>query len=244
MKKSVVIIIPARFRSTRYPGKPLVHILGKSLIYRVWEKCVKAIHSNDVYIATDNATIYDHCIENNMNVIMTSNKCLTGTDRVYEASKKIDADYYINVQGDEPLIKVADIKKMIKSLVYVDKNTLINAQCDILNKKDYSNVNIPKCVTDLKNRLLYISRAKIPSNKSNLFVKAKKQVCIYGFKKNQLKSFYEFGRKTPLEEIEDIEILRFIELGFNIAMINVSSSSIAVDTPSDVRRVIKFLKKS
>jgi 3-deoxy-manno-octulosonate cytidylyltransferase (CMP-KDO synthetase) len=244
MKKRVVIIIPARYESTRYPGKPLVRILGKSLISRVWETCVKAIHSDNVYVATDSTLIFDHCIKNNMNVIMTSKKCLTGTDRVYEASKKIEADYYLNIQGDEPLIKVADIKKMINSLIFVDKNTLINAQCPITNPKDYTNINIPKCVTDQKNRLLYISRAPIPCNKSNQFISAKKQVCIYGFKKNHLEAFYEYRRKTPLENIEDIEILRFIELGFSVTMINVSSSSIAVDTPSDVRRVIKFLKKS
>lgn len=244
MTKNVAIIIPARYKSSRFPGKPLVNILGKTMIKHVWEVCSKAINHKNVYVATDDSRIYNHCLSENMNVIMTSQKCLTGTDRVYEASRKIKANYYLNIQGDEPLININDIKKMIKSLKYVNDKTLINAQCAITKEEDYQNVNIPKCVSDLNNYLLFMSRAQIPSNKLQKFRQAKKQVCIYGFKKNQLKEFYNYGMKTPLEKIEDIEILRFLEMGYKVKMIDVSSSSIAVDIPRDVNQVIKILKQT
>jgi len=238
----IVIVIPARFESTRFPGKPLASILGKSLIRHVWEKCVLAIDHKLVYVATDDLRIKNHCEEQGMQVVLTNSDCLTGTDRVYEAAKEIDADYYINVQGDEPLIRPEDIKKVISSIHLIRDRVLINAQCEILGQEDFLNVNIPKVVTDSANYLIYISRAPIPFNKSGKFIIGKKQVCIYGFNKEQLECFASLGKKTPLECVEDIEILRFLELGYKVKMINVSSSSIAVDVPDDIRAVIEKIQ--
>ncbi len=235
------IIIPARYKSSRFPGKPLVDIQGKSLLRHVWDKCRAAADVNSIYVATDDIRIKNHCEEQNINVLMTSSGCLTGTDRVYEASLSINAEYYINIQGDEPLIDPQDIQTIISSLKYVEKNTLINAQCTISNQNDFFNVNIPKVVSDLKGNLLYISRAPIPYNKSEQFISAKKQVCIYGFTREQLFAFYNQRNKTPIEFIEDIEILRFLEMGFKIKMVDVSNSSIAVDIPSDIEIVKKII---
>jgi 3-deoxy-manno-octulosonate cytidylyltransferase (CMP-KDO synthetase) len=109
-KKKIVIIIPARFNSTRFPGKPLAKILGKSMILRVWEKCIKVISKNFVYVATDDKKIADHCQLHGINYLMTRKNCKTGTDRVIEVAKKIQSDLYLNVQGDEPLINIKDIK--------------------------------------------------------------------------------------------------------------------------------------
>jgi 3-deoxy-manno-octulosonate cytidylyltransferase (CMP-KDO synthetase) len=239
-----VIIIPARYDSSRFPGKPLADILGKSLIRHVWEKCILAVNFDSVYIATDDLRIKNHCENQGMNVVMTNSMCLTGTDRVYEASKKIKADYYINVQGDEPLLDPEDIKKVILSTHFIKKNVLINAQCKIRNKKDFLNVNIPKVVADINNYLLYISRSAIPLNKKNEFIEGKKQVCIYGYNKRQLKKFNTIKNKTPLESIEDIEILRFLELGYKVKMIEVSNSSVAVDIPADINVVKSVINKS
>jgi 3-deoxy-manno-octulosonate cytidylyltransferase (CMP-KDO synthetase) len=237
------IIIPARYQSTRFPGKPLINILGKSMIRRVWEQCEKAIPSKNIFVATDSEKIKNHCLENNIQVLLTSSDCLTGTDRVYEASKQIQAETIINVQGDEPLINPEDIKKVIEeSKRYPNK--IINAMCPILEEKDFRSINIPKVVVRKDFQLLYMSRAPIPIDKINSFSKAWKQVCIYAFPKNALKSFSLEGSKTPLEFLEDIEILRFLELGYDIKMIEVSTSSIAVDVPKDVKRVVEAIRLS
>lgn len=232
------ILIPARFESTRFPGKPLIDLLGKSLIQRVYEKC-SVISEKDTYVCTDDDRIYKHCLANNMKVLMTSNKCLTGTDRIYEASTNFDDDIFVNVQGDEPLISPDDILRVLKEY----NNNVCCGMCNITNKDDFYNPSIPKVVIDKNKKLLYMSRAAIPTNKKLQFVKAKKQVCIYVFPKKALSEFGNNKYKSYLEEIEDIEILRFIELGYNIQMVDVSTCSVSIDHPSDVDRCINILKE-
>lgn len=235
------LIIPARYESSRFPGKPLVDILGKSLILRVWEKSVEAIDKKDVYIATEDERIADHCRLHGMQYLMTPNTCLTGTDRVYETSKLIDADVYINVQGDEPLLDPKDIQAVINA----SKNKpgqIINAMCPIGSEEDFRSSSVPKVVATPAGNLLYMSRGAIPTNKKLEFTKAYKQVCIYAFPSTQLDTYGKREKKTPLESIEDIEILRFLEMGIPVHMIEVSASSIAVDHPHDVPRVIEALR--
>ena len=129
------VIIPARFESNRFPGKPLVKINGIPMIERVWKKCIQAIPINDVYVATDSEVIYDYCSDHSINVIMTP-ECLTGSDRVYQASLTLDADIFINVQGDEPLINPDDIRSVI-SYSKNSPNSVINAMCQITEEKDF-----------------------------------------------------------------------------------------------------------
>ncbi len=231
-----VIIIPARYRSSRFPGKPLVNICGKSLVRRVWDSCVQALPEQDVYVATDDERIALHCTEQGINVLMTGPDCLTGTDRVYEAALQVDADVYINVQGDEPMINPSDILTVMEA-AGSSPGVIVNAMCPIDLESDFYNPFVPKVVARPDGRLLYMSRAAIPSTKSHGFVAARKQVCIYGFTKQALAVFYSHKSKTPLEEIEDIEILRFIELGFEVKMVTVSSASLAVDIPEDIARI-------
>lgn len=231
-----VIIIPARYRSSRFPGKPLVQICGKSLVRRVWDRCVKALPEQDVYVATDDERIATHCTQQGIRVLMTSSTCLTGTDRVYEAAQQVEADVYINVQGDEPMIMPSDILAVM-DVARTSPGSVVNAMCPIAIESDFYSPFVPKVVSCPDGRLLYMSRAAIPSTKSHGFVTANKQVCIYGFTKKALEAFYIHGRKTALEEIEDIEILRFLELGFEVKMIPVSGASLAVDIPEDVIRV-------
>lgn len=243
---NIVIIIPARYESSRFPGKPLVNILGKSLIQRVWEQCIKIIDSEDVYIATDDSRIKNHCKENNMQCIMTNKECLTGTDRVAEAYNKIGKNYenIINVQGDEPLIKPEDILKVSKYVRYT-RYPISCGYCKIKLEEEFRNPNIIKIVNNSKSDLLYASRAAIPTNKNLEFQEAYKQVCVYGFTDFALSSFYNFGKKYGkgnLEKVEDIEILRFLELGEKIKMQEVSSSSISVDVPEDIVKIEEVLK--
>lgn len=235
------IIIPARYQSSRFEGKPLAPIHGIPMIKRVWSQCAKAINEENVYVATDSNRINDFCAAEGIRSIMTSKNCLTGTDRVFEASQKIDADLYINVQGDEPLIDPLDIKKVIAESIE-NPGEVINAMAKISDENDFRSSGVPKVICDTKQNLLFMSRAPIPTNKNNDFVDAYKQVCIYAFTKQSLELFAEHTTKTPIENIEDIEILRFLEMGIKVKMIEVSQSSIAVDYPKDIERVENALR--
>ena len=236
-----LILIPARFASTRYPGKPLVDIAGKSLLKRVWERCIPVLGKEKVFVATDDQRIVDHCEEHGMQWVMTPDTCLTGTDRLAAAAEKLEADLYINVQGDEPMIHPDDIKKVI-DLAEKNPGEVLNAYCAIETELDYSSRTVPKVVFRPDGRLLYMSRAPIPGDKLSTFVRANKQVCIYAFPPQALRDYSSKSLKTPLEGLEDIEILRFLELGYEVRMVEVSGSSIAVDTPEDVERVLKVLE--
>lgn len=231
------VVIPARYKSTRLPGKPLVDINGVPMIRRVWERCCIAVDPSLVYIATDDERILSVCKEFTDNVLMTSENCLTGTDRVCEAVKLIgDLDFVINVQGDEPIINPADIKTIIDTYIE-NPGCLVNGMAQIQSEEEYYSNTIPKLVFREDFRLLYMSRAPIPGNKSERFVQGWKQICIYAFPVNALHAFASRKEKTLFENEEDIEILRFLEMGFDVKMRAMIGKSIAVDTPSDVTKV-------
>ena len=236
--KDVKIVIPARYNSSRFPGKPLVKILGISLVERVWLQCIKVVGHNNVYVATDSNKIITHCKERGMQFIKTYVKCLTGSDRVYEAAKKIKAKIVINVQGDEPLVSISDIKKII-SKAKQNPSQIINAMCKISSKKDFFSNSVPKVVFNNNNDLLFMSRAPIPYSRKKKILNSFKQVCIYALPFEKLKIFSRQKKKTRNELNEDIEILRFLDLGMQVKMIEVSKSSIAVDYPKDISRVEK-----
>jgi 3-deoxy-manno-octulosonate cytidylyltransferase (CMP-KDO synthetase) len=235
------VVIPARFKSTRLPGKPLIEICGEPMIKRVWERCCLAVEKEKVYIATENEDIYRFCLTFTTNVIMTSEQCKTGTDRVYEACSQIsNLDFVINVQGDEPIINPLDIQTIIEAY-QSNPNNIINGMAKIESEAEYNSITIPKVVFRQDGRLLYMSRAAIPSNKSSQFNKAWKQICIYAFPINALKEFSLYPNKTLFEQEEDIEILRFLELGYDVIMKEVEGKSVAVDTKDDVLRVSQLL---
>ena len=239
-----LIVVPARYKSKRFPGKPLKKILKKELIIRVLEGCKKLISNKiSLIVATDDKNIFSKVKKNNFKAILTSPNCLTGTDRVAEVAKKINADIYINVQGDEPLINYKDIKKIIEAKKKY-KDFVICGYSKINYDENVNNKNIPKVVINKKNDLLYISRSPIPSSKKKLKINYFKQVCIYGFNKNELRLFSKVKRKTKLEAYEDIEIIRFLEFGKKVKMVNLNSTSYAVDVPSDIKKIEKFIKKN
>lgn len=239
--KSYIVVIPARLASTRLPNKPLIDIAGKSLIERTWEQVVKAVSKEKVFVLTDDELIITHCEERGIQVKLTSKKCLTGTDRVAEFAAKYHFDYYINVQGDEPLMNPDDISKIISELDQAAEDEIINGFAAIHTESDFRSLTIPKVVFRPDGRLLYMSRGAIPSNKKDKFIKGFKQVCVYAFPKNALIQFAVEKNKTALEDIEDIEILRFLELGYDVKMIGLSSDSIAVDVPEDIDKVFQRL---
>lgn len=236
MKKKFIIVIPARYNSSRLPGKPLIKILGVPMLLRTFNQCKKVVPTEKIFVATDDKRILNLCKNNKINCILTSKKCLTGTDRVHELSKKIKVDFYINVQGDEPLCNVADIKKLIKTAKKFPQK-IINGYTKINDKKSFFSRNIPKVIFRKDGRLLYQSRAPIPNNKKDKFVNAYRQVCLYSYPYKALKDFSKSKKKSQFEKIEDIEILRFLELGHHVHMIKMSNQSISVDTKKNLSEV-------
>ncbi len=237
-----ILVIPARFQSSRLNGKPLIDLNGLPMIVRTYRQCLKAVTKDKIYIATDNDLIKQVCVKEGAQVVMTSSNCLTGTDRVAEVSKKIHAETYINVQGDEPIFNPEDLKLLINEIKsYPDD--IITGYCEIDDDQTHKDLNVPKVVIRPDGRLLYASRAPIPSNKLNKFQKGWRQVCAYAFPKEVLKIFSSVNKKTQLEEIEDIEYLRFLELGLEIRTLKMSKMSLAVDTSEDVIEVKKMISK-
>ena len=238
MKKKFIIVIPARYGSSRLPGKPLIKILGVPMLIRTYNQCLKVVSKDKIFIATDDKRIQKLCYDNNMNCVMTSKKCLTGTDRIAELSKKIKASFYINIQGDEPICDTEDIKKLIKT-AKKHPDRIINGYTKITDKKLFISKHIPKVVFRNDGRLLYQSRSPIPISKKGKFTHAWRQVCIYSLPYRALKIFSKIKRKTILENIEDCELIRFLELGLDVYMIKMSNNSISVDTKKDLIKVIK-----
>jgi 3-deoxy-manno-octulosonate cytidylyltransferase (CMP-KDO synthetase) len=238
-----VVVIPARYESKRLPGKPLINLEGKSMILRTYEQCVRAVNANLVYVATDNEQIKSHCEKNNIQVVMTPSTCLTGTDRIAEFAKQVEAKTYINVQGDEPLMNPEDILRIV-NFAKQFPDEIINGYAPVLSKEQYNSLTIPKLVFRPDGRLLYMSRSPVPGNKEDEFRKAWRQICVYAFPNKALLDFASLTDKTTLEKEEDIEILRFLELGHEVRMIELSSDSIAVDTPEDAERVRDILEKT
>jgi 3-deoxy-manno-octulosonate cytidylyltransferase (CMP-KDO synthetase) len=238
----LIVVIPARYRSSRLPGKPLIDIMGESVVRRTYLQCIKAIAPELVYIATDDERIRAHCEATGMQVVMTSPDCATGTDRVAEVARAIPADLYINVQGDEPLFNPEDLGVIIEAAARYP-GEILNGYCAIDDEALYRSPTIPKVVLRPDGRLLYMSRTGIPATKSFSFVRGSRQICIYAFPPDALQAFSAAPGKTPLEQLEDIEIIRFLELGFDVRMVPMSAESIAVDTPEDVERVLAVLRK-
>ncbi len=243
MKKKFIIIIPARLKSTRLPNKPLKLIKKKPLIYWTWKNCSKAVKKDSIYVATDSPKIHKICKKHDIQTINTKSTHLTGTDRVAEASLKIKTEMIINLQGDEPLIRPSDIRNFI-NFALKNKTIVTNAFTNINNIKKSSNINLPKLVISKDNFLLYMSRSPIPRSKNkDTKIKFFKQVCMYGFPKKILKKIYGSNKKkTRLESIEDIEILRVIENGYIVKMLKVNDNKIAIDTPSDLIAAKKLIK--
>ena len=236
------VIIPARMDSTRLPGKPLINLLGKSMIQRTWERCCEAVGVDKVYVATESSAIASHVKDLGGQVVITSSNCLTGTDRLAEANKKLDLDLVINVQGDEPIINPLDILKVINHS-QDNPGIIINGMAKIKNVDEFFSRSIPKVVFSKSKRLLYMSRSPLPGSKSEEFYMGYKQICIYAFSKHHLQIFSSYKEKTVFEELEDIEILRFLENDTLVNMVELSGDSLAVDVLEDIPIVKMRIKE-
>ena len=239
---SVAIVIPARMHSTRLPNKPLIDILGKSMIHRVYERAKAAQLAQEVIVATDHIDIYTHCEENGIRVEMTSESHVTGTDRIVELLPLINATYIVNVQGDEPLIDPRQIDQLIKETMTVKAK--ISTQCiaikDIDTLFDY---NVVKVVNNKHNKALYFSRQAIPAHRDLPYdkwlsptVSYWRHVGMYMFHRDFLSNLYTL-LPSILEESEKLEQLRFLENGYDVYCFPTQYASHGVDTQGDLDTV-------
>lgn len=242
----IIGVIPARYKSSRFPGKPLADIAGKPMIYWVYQQCKKVEDFDEVYVATDDDLIFNTCKDLGVEVIMTADTHKTGTDRIGEVARKIPADLIVNIQGDEPLIEPETIKQAI--LPFYDNPNLqvSNLMTKIKDPVDVVNFTVPKVIVNKENVGVYLTRATAPYPKGSIDYSYYKQVCVYGFKPEALQFYCDYGMKygkARVEAIEDIEILRFIENGYKVQYIEVDSETIAVDTQNDLERVNQYVKE-
>jgi 3-deoxy-manno-octulosonate cytidylyltransferase (CMP-KDO synthetase) len=242
----VVGIIPARYASTRFPGKPLALIAGKPLIQRVVEQCKKATSLSDVIVATDDERIF-HAAQSFCHVEMTSPNHPSGSDRIAEVAAKIGCDAVVNIQGDEPLIDPAVIDSVAGALERCEMST---AATRIANANDLLNPNVVKVVVNAAGHALYFSRRTIPYVREAASSSTSEQLAafaflkhlgIYGYRRETLLRLVKFA-VSPLENAEKLEQLRVLENGIEIAVVKVDYDSIGVDAPEDVERVEKLLK--
>ena len=236
----IIGVIPARYQSSRFPGKPLADICGKPMIWWVYQQCMKVEDFDEVYVATDDDKIFNACTELGVKVIMTSDTHRTGTDRIGEVARKIPADLIVNIQGDEPLLEPATIKAAIEPFYHNPDLQISNLMAKITDPIDVVNCTVPKVITNKEGIGVYLTRATAPDPKGSLDYAYYKQVCVYGFKPEALQFYCDYGMtygKAKVEAVEDIEILRFIENGYKVQYIEVDSETVAVDTPNDLQKV-------
>lgn len=242
----IIGVIPARYESSRFPGKPLADIHGKPMIWWVYQQCKKVEDFSAVYVATDDSRIYEVCKQQDINVIMTSSEHKTGTDRVGEVAEIISSDIIINIQGDEPLLEPETIRAAIKPFYENSDIQVTNLMTKIINPVDLVNNTVPKVITNDAELGIFLTRTAAPYPKGKLDYSFYKQVCVYGFTPKALKFFCEYGKKhgkAKVESIEDIEILRFIENGYKVQYVEVVSHTVAVDTINDLNKVRSIIEK-
>ena len=224
----------------RLPGKPLISILGKPMIQHVWERCVQAHPSEFIFVVTEDEIIKNFCEQNKIQCLVTK-KAETAIDRVKFASDMVDADVYINVQGDEPIVNVNDIKTILAyTKLHPDRVVFGKTKA---TEDDFFDHSKAKVVCNKSGRLIYSSRAGIPLSNKGKFVEAERAIWIYGFYKSALDSYHDCSGKTKLDMIEDNEIIRFLEIDVPVYCIDLIGDSWAVDEFKDLEVVMSRMKE-
>jgi 3-deoxy-manno-octulosonate cytidylyltransferase (CMP-KDO synthetase) len=245
----IVGIIPARYSSSRFPGKPLVKILGKTLLQRTYENALLSPTLKKLIIATDDRRIYDHAKSFGADVAMTSIDCLTGTDRLAEVvrydSSLANAEIIVNIQGDEPCVSPAAIDALSEVLKKDSKASMSTVITPICSDKEALNPSVVKCVIDLYGYALYFSRALIPAHTALTFnpsVTYYKHIGIYAYRRDFLLHYAEL-LPTPMQLAESLEQLKVLEHGYRIKTAIVDYECVDVNTPEDIQKVEQLLCK-
>ncbi len=237
MKKAAGII-PARYQSSRFPGKPLAMILGKPMIQHVYEGAKKARSLDQLIIATDDERIFDAAKKFKADVVMTSGAHASGTERAAEVARKLDTPLIITIQGDEPLIEARMIDAVV-SVLQAGEAVMASLMARVEDLGLIKDPHIAKVVVDREGWALYFSRQPIPTAATDFFFQ---HIGIYGFQREFL---LKFSRLEParLEKFEKLEQLRALENGYRIKMIEIPQPTLSVDTPQDIIKVERFLRR-
>ena len=238
--KKIIGLIPTRLNSTRLPQKALLEIDKIPLVIHTYKRAKMSKMLDDLYICCDDKKILDIAKKFGAKAILTSKHHKNGTERIFEAYKKIAKtyDFIIDIQGDEPLISPFHIDEVIKAHNMSDDADII---LPILKTKTSANTNIIKVVTDTKNFVLYLSRGLIPFEYKKRIKEVKKHLSIISFKPKALKQF-ALNKKTDLEKIEDIELLRALEIGMKIKTLVLKGDSFSVDVEEDIKKARKVMR--
>lgn len=247
---SITAVIPARYASSRFPGKPLARILGKTMIQRVYERTAQAACIDRVVVATDDSRIADVVSGFGGEVQMTRADHATGTDRLAEVTARIDTQLIVNVQGDEPLIDPHMIEAAVAPLSEDPAIPMGTLKTPLLNWQEYRDPNVVKVVTDRRGFALYFSRAPIPHPRelavddpavSPASMGLFRHIGLYVYRKDFLLTFAGLP-ESPLERLEKLEQLRALENGYAIRVVETDRVSLGVDTPEDLARVEAHLR--
>lgn len=238
-------IIPARYGSTRLPGKPLTSIAGKPMIQRVVERARQAARLTRVLVATDDERIQKAVEDFGGEAVLTRRDHRNGTDRVAEVAAHLEAEIYVNIQGDEPLIDPATIDAIVGEMLDDDSIQIATPCTAITQANDVMDPNVVKVVRDFDGNCLYFSRAPIPwvrDTKSAAAPHHWKHIGLYAFRRDAL---LEFPTLPPgeLEAVEQLEQLRWLENGFHIRAVETDYDAVSVDVPADIQRVEKILQE-
>lgn len=249
MAVKVLGIIPARFASSRLPGKPLIPILGKSLLQRTYENAQLAPILDRIIVATDDQKIADHVTEFGGEAVMTSVNCQTGTDRLAEVLQKhpafLQTSAIVNIQGDEPCIDPQAIEMAVRLLLEDPSASMATVVTPLKTKEEAKNPSVVKCVMDQRDNALYFSRSLIPSNKQHEFNPSHsyyRHLGLYVYRP-QFLLHYQTLDPTPLQLEEDLEQLKVLEHGFRIKVAVTDHASMGVDTPEDLKQIEQWLCK-
>ena len=239
---TVLGVIPARYGSTRFPGKPLARVDGRTLIELVWERAKRAKSIHRLVVATDDERIFQAVEAFGGEAVMTSHQLISGTDRTWEVAKKTEAQIVVNIQGDEPLLQPAMVDTLVKALEEDPAAEMVTLRFSMRGVKGYADPNVVKVVSDQSGFALYFSRAPIPAVKASrgspdLWYK---HIGIYGYRRKVLRDFVGWA-PSPLEKSEGLEQLRILEQGVRIKVLDSPSDTIGVDTPEDLERVKRIL---
>jgi 3-deoxy-manno-octulosonate cytidylyltransferase (CMP-KDO synthetase) len=237
MGSRVVAIIPARYESTRFPGKPLADIHGQPMVQRVYERAARADGIDRVLVATDDARIHAAVERFGGDVVMTSSAHRTGTDRIAEVARDLEADVIVNVQGDLPLLDPTMVASAVAPLRADDGLPMATIKTAIRTTEELLNPNVVKVVTDRDGFALYFSRSPLPfwRDGARSDVLAYKHIGLYVYRRDFLLTLARLA-PTPLEQAEQLEQLRALEWGFRIKVVEVAAASIEVDTAQDLER--------
>ena len=234
----VVGVIPSRYGSTRFPAKPLSDICGKPMVWYVYQQAKKVKSISEVYVATDDQRIVDVCNQYGMNVIMTSESHKTPNDRVHEVSTKIEADIYVCINGDEPLIEPEVIERSLPEEKDMDDLEYFysNVITTITNPVEVVDPTNIKAVVNAQGDAMWASRSPIPYPKGNMEFEYKKIVGIAAFSKKALQ-FYVDTPRSQVEFTEELDLYRFLENGKKVKLKEIECHTLSVDTPKDLEKV-------